>query len=1013
MTDVAVRVLGSLEIRVGTQTMSPGGPRQRALFALLALSCNQVVPVDTIVEALWDNDPPDSAIGQIQTSVWRLRKLITGMAPGARRNDLELVTRPVGYMLTLDPAGLDLTAFQEAARQGQEDLRAERYEEAASRLRRGLDLWRGRAFDDVPGAFAQAEATRLEEQRLCALEDRIEADLALGRHRDLTPELTKLVREHPLRERIRGQLMLALHRSGRQAEALATYQEAYRLLSSEFALQPGEQLQNVHREVLAARPAGEAVEESAPQGPFGGPERLPADIADFTGRSAMLTQVRAVLSGTAPVAPIVDLSGAPGVGKTALAIRAANLLHDVFPDGRFYLDLQGLAHRPLSPDEALNRVVRWFAGPGVALCDDLEERAALLRSLLADRRVLLVLDNAQSEEQVRPLLPGAPGSAVLITGRRPLLALDNVTHYELPGFSLQEAVDLLAGIVGTDRVAVDRVAAREISQLCGHLPLAIRLVGAWLSLRPHWPLRHMADRLGDERRRLDALSIGDRGVRSSIALSYQALDGRHRALFRRLGALTGSDVPAWVAAALLDTAEPEAEGVIEELVEMRLVDARATGGPVARYGMHTLVRLFARERYEEEDADEAAVERLVGGWLYLAERAEARLPGGLPRIGRGDGRRWPVDSSATEATTTDAVGWFEAEKLALLSAVETACAYGLAEHAWDLVGCVGRFLEFDSSFDVWQSVLRRALAAVTAARNRRGEAYLLRGLGEVLLDADRYSEALKCLHRARELFADLGEARPEAHVERAIGTLERMRGDTDAAARRFERALVVFERTGDRVGMGDTLYSLGALHKEQGDPHRALTCYRQALAHVQALGDQFNESLLLCGIGSVLLAQGRADEARSVLLDGLAVARAAHADASEAYAHSFLGETDVLTGDLDSAADNLGSALSIFERIGDRYGEAMTRRNFGELHVARRDLGGARAAVDSALALWDQLDVPMMRGRALVTCGRLYLAEGDPDAANAAWREAAELMGERLTIYSDDPRRLLRESGSD
>ncbi|HEV7964032.1 MAG TPA: NB-ARC domain-containing protein [Actinoplanes sp.] len=369
-------------------------------------------------------------------------------------------------------------------------------------------------------------------------------------------------------------------------------------------------------------------------------DELPTDIPDFTGRSDLVAALSAALSGE--IVPglgatrLVGVSGMPGVGKTTLAIRVGNLLRSHFPDGLLYVDLRGTSDRPLSPEDAISRLLRRCADVDAALPDDLEERAALFRAMLANRRTLIVLDNARSEAQVRHLLPGGAGCAVLLTSRRPLAALDGLVRFDLGVFRPHEGVELLTRILGVERVISDPAAA-EIVELCGNLPLAVRIAGARLLARPHWALRRMADQLADEHRRLDALLVGDRAVRSSIELSYQALGARPRRLFRLLGALTETDVPAWVAGALLDLPQPEAEDLIEDLVDARLVEAHGLGrGMRARYGMHSLVRLYARERClaEDQDVDRASaalrmtigvLERMRAGNAAAARRLECAL----------------------------------------------------------------------------------------------------------------------------------------------------------------------------------------------------------------------------------------------------------------------------------------------------------------------------------------------------------------------------------------------------
>jgi len=740
-------------------------------------------------------------------------------------------------------------------------------------------------------------------------------------------------------------------------------------------------------------------------------DTLPADLADFTGRSKVVADVCGALAetsaGTGSTARrLVGLSGAPGVGKTALAVRIGHLLRSWFGDGTLYVDMHGLAGRPLDAGDALNQVLRALLGPTTSLPDDVDERAALLRATVADRRTLIILDDVRSEAHIRPLLPGGSGCAVLTTSRQPLTGLDNLVGFDLRVFGPEEAVDLLTAIVGADRVDAERAAAHRITQLCGNLPLAIRLAGVRLTGRHHWTLARMVDRLADQHGRLDALEVGDRAIRASIQLSYDSLDEPARRLFRLFGALCETDVPGWVAAPLLELAEVDADDVLESLVDARLVDVR---GLRPRYGMHSLVRLYAGERSAAEDDPTeraAAVRRLLGAWLHLLELAESGLPGGLARIGTGRGHRTGVDPAVVAAVRADPMAWFDAERLALVAAVNLGCDAGLDELVWDLAGCLGRYLELSGDLDRWESVLHRSLGAVRAAGNRRGEAHLLRGLGEIMLDSDRYGPAREALAAALDRFVEVGEPVGVAHVQRALGVLDRMTGDAQSAVRRFTAALQAFRRDDDHVGQADTLFSLGALCRDQGRNAQALAYYERALALEDTLGNRLNQVLLMSSIGSALLAEDRVPEARRTLTK--AVEMAAEVQQGEAYALVFLGEAETRSGGFAAAATHLASALDIVRRVQDRYGEALAIRAFGDLYRASGALERSYSALNQALALWEELESPVQRARTLVRLGVLQADLGDPAGAVRTWRAAADIFDRQGSAEGDRVRVLAR-----
>jgi tetratricopeptide (TPR) repeat protein/transcriptional regulator with XRE-family HTH domain len=741
-------------------------------------------------------------------------------------------------------------------------------------------------------------------------------------------------------------------------------------------------------------------------------DTLPADLADFTGRSKLVADVCTALvetptsAGSTPCR-LVGLSGPPGVGKSALAVRIGHLMRSWFGDGTLYVDMHGLAGRPLDAGDALNQVLRALLGHATSLPDDLDERAALLRATVAHRRTLIILDDVRSEAHVRPLLPAGSGCAVLLASRRPLTGLDNLVGFDLHVFGPEEAVDLLTAIVGADRVDAERAAAERITELCGKLPLAIRLAGVRLTGRQHWTLTRMADRLTDQHGRLDALEVGDRAVRASIQLSYDSLEADAKRLFRLLGALCETDVPDWVAAPLLDLADVDADEVLESLVDARLVDVRGLRRP--RYLMHSLVRLYAGERSAAEDspADRAAaIQRLLGAWLYLLERAEPRLPGGLARIGTGGGHRTVVNPAVVAAVQDDPMDWFDTERLAVVAAVNVGCDAALDELVWDVAGCLGRYLELSGDLDLWESVLRRSLVAVRAAGNLRGEAHLLRGMGEIMLDSDRYGPAREALAAALDRFLEVGEPVGAAHVQRALGVLDRMSGDAQSAMRRFTAALQVFRRNDDPVGHAETLFSLGALCRDRGRNFQALAYYERALALENTLGNRLNQVLLLSSIGSALLAEDRVSEARATLTKAVELAR--EVQQGEAYALVFLGEAETRSGDFAAASTRLASALDIVRRVQDRYGEALAIRALGDLHRASGALEQSHSALQKALALWEELESPVQRARTLVRLGVLQGDLGDPAGAIRTWRSAADIFDRQGSTEGDRVRVLVR-----
>ncbi|MGH3374635.1 MAG: tetratricopeptide repeat protein, partial [Actinoallomurus sp.] len=495
------------------------------------------------------------------------------------------------------------------------------------------------------------------------------------------------------------------------------------------------------------------------------------------------------------------------------------------------------------------------------------------------------------------------------------------------------------------------------------LPLAVRIAAARLAARPTWHLATFAERLSDERRLLDELVVGDLEVRGSVALSYQLLDDDQRRLFRLLGHLPGLDFPGWVTMPLADTSRAAAERLIESLVEARLVEAvRGDGSGFARYRLHDLLRVFARERSAADDRPQdvrAALGRLYGAWLFLAERADERLGFGqhLARIGRSEGPRWAPDT-VTARVTGDPLAWMERERALLVASVLHASELGLWHIAWDLAACLTRFLQARWHVDDWRVTHETALEAARAAGDDRGEAAILRAIAEMHMDHDRYDEALACLRTAAEIFTRDGDELGRAHIRRAIAKAHRMLGRPEVAFACLREALPVFEAHGDEPGLACALYALGGVHRESGRYDEALVAYQRARDLFRRLGDPHNEANVLCGMGTVLQAVGRVADAEDLFTESLAMAGDHDIWAGEMFAYASLGALHTDTGDLRSADGELAAALSISEEFGDRFGKALSLSNLGELRRRQGRPGEARSHLRQAQALFPPLFPP-------------------------------------------------------
>jgi DNA-binding SARP family transcriptional activator len=618
---VTFGILGPLEVRGHSGPVTLRGVRQRVALTALLLRANTVVPLDDIIDYIWPDRAPATAREQVLIIVSGLRRVLGGAEQRAETR-LVVTCRP-GYLIRIHPGQLDAQRFETLVLDGERELAAGRAAQAAAAFRTALALWRGRALADVCVPFAANEAQRLAELKLKAAEKLVDVEFGLGRHRDVLPQLAWLVAEHPLQERLRGQLMVALHEVGRTAEALKTYRAGRQLMVEELGLEPGAELRRIEHAILldagsggpdtARRSVGPAVSAGRPVFAQGPPAHLPPDITDFVSRHEEIDDIcRHVRTrddhSRDSAVPIVAIGGQAGVGKSALAVRVGHLLRDIFPDGQLYVSLRGTQTHPRDPFEALVSMIAALGTPAGMIPDDLDEQVRLYRTLTAGRRSLVVLDDAADAAQVRPLLPSGHRCAVVVTSRWHLADLAGAHHLRLDVLPEEDAMALLAATAGKERVAGARPAAHHIVDLCGRLPLALRIAGTKVASRPHWSLSHMAERLVDQRRRLDELRVGDLEVRASLALSFRRLDPALDAAAKRLGLLEAPTFTTRAAAAVLDLPVTATEDLIDQLVEWQILQyAGRDDEDQPRFLFPDLLRLYLRER-----AHAAEQERVAG-----------------------------------------------------------------------------------------------------------------------------------------------------------------------------------------------------------------------------------------------------------------------------------------------------------------------------------------------------------------------------------------------------------------
>ncbi|HEU5353248.1 MAG TPA: tetratricopeptide repeat protein [Actinocrinis sp.] len=989
-------LLGPLTLAVEAREPVPvDGARLRVLCAALLLRANTAVSAEDLAEAVWDRMPPSGAARTLRSHIGRLRRLLG--AEGGR-----VVARAPGYLIRVEPPELDVLEFDRLCQAAGAALREGAWRAAEDAADAALRLWRGEPLADVNSQMLRDSVVPwLERLRVQVIEDRAEAGLRLGRDEQLVADLRETVAAYPLRERLRGQLMLALYRSGRQAEALAAYQDARKLLVAELGAEPGPYLRGLHESILA-----DEVDPAVPAASFGSPAKgapvaaaprqLPAAAGCFTGRRGELDRIIGLLG--APRSPDVPggtvvisaIDGMAGVGKTALAVHAAYRLAESFPDGHLFVDLHGYTKGfpPRQPAAALGSLLQGLGVPAPQIPRDLEECAALYRHRLAGTRTLIVLDNALNEAQVRPLVPGAPGCLVLITSRRRLKGLHDAHVVALDVLPETDALALLRTLISPLDSAADEPALAEIVELCGRLPLALRIVGALLRHRPAWSARYLADLLRDEHRRLATLADGDHDLRAVLDLSYLGLGERHRLLLRRLALLPGPDLDAFAVAALLGSDPVAAAGQLEDLVDHSLLIAHAPG----RYRLHDLIRAYARA-LSDGDARaerEAAVDRLLHYYAHTAQSASVPLAC-YPRPAPAGPA--PAHSPALADPDT-ARAWLRAERENLEAAHARAGSLELDRHAVALAAGLAEILRTDGP-------LTRALdlhqaAADTAERHgwTTAHANALGDLGGVLRLTGNLSGAARAETRALEIWQALGDRGGEATALAELGHVWCLTGDFPGAADAHAHALDIFRETGHRLGEAAALTELGRVRLLTGDYIEAADAATRGLELSRAIGHRLGEADCLIGLGRVRLVMGDLPGAGDALSQALEIYRAIGHRHGQANALLGLGNVRRLNGDLPGAADAAQGALEIFRTIGHRHGEANALADLGRVRLATGDPGRAEEADAQALEIFRAIGHRHGQAEVLIELGSVRRLNKDLSGADDAAMLALDIYRE-------------------
>ncbi|MFJ1767874.1 BTAD domain-containing putative transcriptional regulator [Amycolatopsis sp. NPDC088138] len=894
---VEFRLLGDVEVLVDGEWLDVGHARQRDVLVALLVDANRTVTVAQLIDRVWGSLPPHRARGTLSSYLTRLRQVLSRAA-----EEVVITRRPAGYVLTTAPESVDLHRFRLLLAEAH-DAADER---AASLLDQALRLWRGEAFADLDLPWLIELRGELSRERLGAELDRNDLRLRLGQHARILPELAARAREHPLEERLTSQLMLALARSGRSAEALRVFDAARRIVIDELGVDPSPQLSLLHGRILRSDPELTASAELQGEGPVGR-NSLPRDITDFTGCETEMARLLEALpstttgdGGPTTAAVILAIDGMAGVGKTSLAVHLAHHVADRYPDAQLLIDLHGHTQRDaIDPMTALDVLLREIGVPGGQIPNRLTDRAARWRAEMVHRAALVVLDNAAGTAQVQPLLVGGARCLTLVTSRRRLVDLDVTRSLSLGVLPRSDGVDLFNRIVDDDRSNADPRGADEVVAQCGDLPLAIRVAAARLRSRPAWTIRHLADRLRDRRRGLDELTAGDRSVAAAFALSYQDLSEPRQRMFRCLGLHPGPDIDVFAAAALVEADAEAAERALEELLDVHLLQQPRPG----RYRLHDLLRIHARTTADDVDtaADrEAALRRLVGYYTLAALVANQRLDPDRPLIRfQTPTATYSIPAPADQAA---ALAWFDAERHNLLTVQQLAaerqwhtCVWQLA---WTLHSYQHRRGHLDDNLAVW----RLGQAATVELRDLAGRCLAERYLGSANARLGRHADAVRHLQHALTLAEETQELRPQAHTQsslswawaqegdhkqalehglaalrivqqldnpswealalNAVGWCEAQLGWYEQALQHCDAALALARRHGIQDVVAPSLDSLGYIADRTGEHTRALSSYRQAITGFRELGNAYEEANSLARLAETHRALGHAAEAR-------------------------------------------------------------------------------------------------------------------------------------------------------
>jgi DNA-binding SARP family transcriptional activator/tetratricopeptide (TPR) repeat protein len=1031
------RILGPLEVSVERHSVFIRAPKQRTLLAALLLKAGEVVPVDELVDRLWDDSPPHRTAAALQVHVSRLRSILNAHAGPAGAPVVRIEAHPGGYLLDVPPESIDIYRFRQAVARAKALRRCGDHVAELRILVEALGEWRGAALSLVASESLQRYVVpALHDERLQVLERRFDLELDFGRHAEVLTEIRQWAEENPLRERFWGQLMQALHRCGRQAEAVDTFRRICDLLTEELGISPNDELRRINSEILRS-----SSDLSLPNtmnlvepvgGEVGAPVRepwhiqcqLPASVADFVGRQEILARMRRLLSGGEGEAsvPIVCLSGPPGIGKTALAVRVGHELRTSFHDGQWYVPMTDSRNLPRTPDDVLFDLLRASGVNVDNIPDERESRASFFRARLADRRVLIIFDDVHDATQIRDLLPGTRGCAVVVIAREnlwELAAIHGARCLTLNTLTDEEAIAVLSGLLGKERIAAESAAVREMIALCGHLPLALRVAGGNLAFNHGCSIAEFNERL-----RMGGgvdLLVVDTGLRdatrAAFRLAYSALPPDCRRFFRMLAVVSGMTLTPETAAELAGVSRPEAEALLGQLAAVNLIEENVPG----RYSLHSLIGLCSSERADAEATDrqlDEALRRIGEYYLFTADAAVSLCHPGMIRM--------PLPPPVRERTAPSfqdewsALEWLECERANMVAVIVTSVERGLGDIGICLTDTLRGYFASERHYANWYLVSSAGLAAAELRRDRYAQAVMRLGVGLALNGSRQLERAGRNLTEALAEFQSLGvsdfeaetlkslavfqQHQPNMRIRKSAELLERSlalsrelrlpsleascllhlglvahaEGRLAAAVDHLTEALKINGAHGGVRCRTEQLAKLGLVHNDLGDHREAEKCLREALRVSGEHSILYTMAMAQQGLAEVCHRQRRLGEARALAQCALRIAQRQRYQALEAHIRNLLGRIEWGVGEKEMAVEQFGRGLEVAKTIGHPAAMSQAHVGMAYIDVSAGRRHGARQHALRAVQVADEAGYRLQRSKASEALARITLGMAEP-----------------------------------